>query len=70
MYYKTKIPKQSNENTPYATRPKALKRDKNDQKKSQKHKTIHSTIQYIDSYKSLHSTVPKTHTNRKTITTT
>ena len=44
--------------------------DKNDQKKtkvipknSQKHKMVHSNVQFSDSYKSLHSIVPKNHTN-------
>ena len=46
---------------------KRPKQDKNDQKKSQKHTTIHSNIQYSDRYKSLHGPVQTKHTNTKTI---
>ena len=51
-------PKESNKNTLYTTRQKLLK-------KSLKHKTIHRTIQYSDSNKSLNITVPKNHSNTK-----
>ena len=37
--------------------------------KSQKHKIAHITVQYSDSYKSIHSTVSKKHTKTKTILT-
>ena len=48
--------------------------DKNDRNmkkmtkiRSQKHNMIHMTVQYSDSYKSLHSTESKNHTKTKTI---
>ena len=35
--------------------------------KLQKHKMIHSTVQYIDGYESLQTTVPINHTKKNTI---
>ena len=49
-----------------------LQKNKNKTKttetKSQKHKMIHSTVYYSDSYKQMHTTLPKNHTNTKITT--
>ena len=67
MKIRQKLQKHSHKNTPYTTRQKSPKQDKDDKKKSQKHKNTHSNIQYSNSYKLVHSIVPKNHTNIKKI---
>ena len=52
---KTKKPKQGHENTPYTPRKEQPKKDKKNKTKSQNTQDVHSTVQYSNSYKSLHS---------------
>ena len=67
IYYKTKTTKARQKRQKKVTKAHRILQDKTTKTKSQKHTTIHSTVEYSDSYSSLNSAVPKNKTKSKTI---